>query len=866
MTVPDAGMPLAAVPTIWGNVPPRNKNFTGRVEILARLRQEAASRIAAILPEQDPKDPLPQAVLGLGGVGKTAIAIEYAHRYRADYDIVWWIQADQLSSARASLAGLASELQLHTPPAAGIDGAIPVVLEALSRGEPYKRWLLVFDNADQPKDILNLIPNGQGHVLVTSRNTDWQSEGSKLKGNKFKINTVPMGVCTLSESTEFLLRRVPKGLSEADAKRLAEKLGRLPLALEQAGALLAETGMPVDEYLRLLDVHVRAIMDEGKSPDYPLSMSAAWALSVAQLESQFPDARRLLRLCAFFGPDSIPSDAFRRGAEAVGEPVAEVIADPILFSRAVRALGRFALVTLDERSVSISMHRLVQALLREEMTEEERENYQRDVHRIMAAAVPDDPDDQGKWEDFRELLPHVAVKSTGLHKSRDPDVRDLALRMMRYADQSGNYQSCIALAERFIEEWTEDSGPDSPDVLRAQRHLGNAFRSMGRYADCSSLTKETLNRAQITLTETDPTTLSLRTAFAADLRATGDFQAARTTDNESRALFEKAYGLRDSRSLRLLSSLALDHGLNSQFTMAKDLYREASRYMNLAKSDSTDSDKLAAWIGLGWALRHLGEYEDALGVLLDARDYAIKRATLGPEHLASLRSANGYTIVCRRFPDRRLEALEIVRAIHRSSIRLFGESHPDTLAIAISLSNLLRSISETHHPEALELAEQTFARYPRAYGSSHPYYYGCMGNLAVLKRVTGDFVAARELDERALDGLSQRIGLRHHYSLTVATNLASDLAALGLHQEAREQGEDTVRELSELLGPEHPLTLACQVNLSLDLKALGDEEAAESLSSQVSASYLRTLGPDHPDTVVAAEGKRLDPDFDPAPI
>src|SRR5581483_8063241 len=239
MTVPDMGMPVANVPAIWGNVPQRNKNFTGRVDILARLRRGASSKITAVLPE----DPLPQAVQGLGGVGKTAIAIEYAHRYRSDYDLVWWIPADQLSQARSSLASLAGRLGLEAAMATGIDGAAKAVLDALRRGDPYRRWLLIFDNADQPEEINDLIPRGPGDVLITSRNHRWQSV----------TDTVPMDVFTRAESIEFLAKRVPKGLGKADADKLADKLGDLPLALEQAGAMLAETGMPIEEYLRLLD-------------------------------------------------------------------------------------------------------------------------------------------------------------------------------------------------------------------------------------------------------------------------------------------------------------------------------------------------------------------------------------------------------------------------------------------------------------------------------------------------------------------------------------------------------------------------------------------------------------------------------------
>jgi len=206
MTEPDARMARASIPAIWGGVPTRNKNFTGRDDILARLRQGASSRITAVLPEKDPNVPLPQGVHGMGGVGKTALAIEYAHRFGQDYDLVWWIPADQLPSVRGSLATLAARLGVEAQPAAGIDGLITAVLDALRRGDPYSRWLLIFDNADQPEDINDLIPRGPGDVLLTSRNHRWDAV----------INTVPMDVFLREESTEFLRKRVPN-LTAADA-------------------------------------------------------------------------------------------------------------------------------------------------------------------------------------------------------------------------------------------------------------------------------------------------------------------------------------------------------------------------------------------------------------------------------------------------------------------------------------------------------------------------------------------------------------------------------------------------------------------------------------------------------------------------
>jgi tetratricopeptide (TPR) repeat protein len=833
----------------------RNKNFTGRDDTLAKLRQGASSRGTAVLPEQDPDNPQPQAVHGLGGVGKTAIAIEYAHRFSSEYDLVWWIPSDQLPSVRGSLAALAAKLRLELPAATGIDGAIATVIDALRRGEPYSRWLLVFDNADQPEDIRQLIPDGPGHVLITSRNHRWQSV----------INTVPMDVFSRQESTDFLRKRVPKGLTEVDAVRLAAKLGDLPLALEQAGAMLSETGMPADEYLRLLDEQVTGIMDEGKSPDYPRSMTAAWKLSVSALQQRLPQALELLRCCAFFGPEPIPTNVLRRGAQSTGTAVAEVISDPILMAGAIRELGRYALVTLD--GTSIKVHRLIQALLRDELTEDQRAGYRHEAHLILATAAPADPDDSTTWSRFKDLLPHVNSDSTELPKSREAKVRDLAGAMMRYLYQSGDYESGLALTERFIEQWSKDSGADSADVLRAQRHLGNIMRILGRYPEAYAVTEQALATSRDKLGEDDLTTLSLRPSFGADLRASGNFRAALELDTESRTVLEAAYeDPEDSRTLRLLSSLALDYGLNGQYSTARDLYRQAFRRMS-ASANATALDVLGAWTGISWTLRLMGLFQEAFDVSQDARDYGQDPDNnLGPDHLGSLRSVNGWAIVSRRIPERRLDALEESTTTLKQATRLFGEAHPDTLGIAIGVSNLLRTISEDRHPEALALAESTVARYPGAYGPDHPYNYGCMSNLALLKRVTGNPDEARKLDEQALAGLTASLGPDHHYTLTVAVNLASDFAVLGNRREARRLGEDTWPRLSALLGDTHHHALGCAANLALDIMASDDEEAGKALQEQTLNTLKETQGPDFPDLAVATVGKRLDPDFDPPPI
>jgi hypothetical protein len=863
MTVPEANMPRGSVPVIWGDVPNRNKNFTGRDDILDRVREGASrlDRVTAVLPESgsgsaenDPGNPIPQGVHGLGGVGKTAIAIEYAYRYRSHYDLVWWIAAEQLPTVRGRLAALATRLGLEASPAAGVDGLIAAVRDALRRGEPYSRWLIVFDNADQPEDIEDLIPTGPGDVLITSRNHRWES----------RINTVPMDVFQPNESTDFLLKRVRRGLAAADADRLAKELGHLPLALEQAGAMLAETGMAADEYLRLLKEDAGTIMNQAPPSGYPHSMTAAWRLSVAAVKRGRPEALEVLRCCAFFGPEAIPRDVFRRGVQAADTAVGKVLSNPIATASIMRELARYALITLDGNAVKV--HRLIQALIRADLTAEQQAAYRHEAQLIMAAAVPENPDDNTTWNRFEGLLPHINAEATELHLSRDFEVRSLARGVIRWLYLSGDYTSALTLTERFIEQWTADSGPDDENVLRAQRHLGNIQRLMGRYAEAYRVTDESLTRARAVLGEEDPTTLSLRTGFGADLRATGKFAAARDLDTESRVLLERNYDPKDPRTLRLLSSLATDHGLMSEYSTAQELFDLALTDMNPANSGATPLDVISAWIGISWSLRLRGEYDDALAVAEDARDYGQNSSGLGADHLSTLRAVNAYLITCRRLPLRRLEVLEESTELFDLATRRHGESNPETLAIAIGLSNLMRSINRSYHQKALDLAEITAERVSAVYGASHPYNYGCMTNVALLKRATKDAAGARQLDQQALDGLTARLGNSHHYTLTAAMNLASDLAALGQLPEALSLGEDTLQRLTTLLGPTHSHTLGCAENLALDLIAAGEKERGKELQSKSLHLLSERYGQNSPDYEAAANGDRLDPDFDPFAI
>jgi tetratricopeptide (TPR) repeat protein len=830
---------MPGVPAVWGNVPQRIKNFTGRDEVLSQLRAAVSNADTVVL----------HALQGMGGVGKTALAIEYAYRYSSEYDLVWWIPADLPALVRAALAGLADRLALATAVGKGIEGAAAAALEALRLGQPHATWLLIFDNADEPDQLHQIIPRGPGHVLITSRNPRWEVLATQLEVNVFDRQ----------ESIEFLKKRIRGGISDSEANELANALGDLPLALEQAGACQTETGMGVGRYLQLLQQEVSKILAVGKPIEYERSMTAAWRVSVSEITKRLPPSEVLLRICAFFGPEPIPLEVFEHDTPGVETQVSELIKDPILLAQAIRELARFALVRIDRRAIIV--HRLIQALLRDGLSETERERYRHDVHVLLAASSPKDPDNSANWPRYEETVAHATSPITDISSCQDEAVRAFALEIVRYLYRSGDHPSSLSLAERLITRWTADSGPEADVVIDAKRHLGNALRELGRYQEAFAATDETLALSRRILGERNPLTLALRNSFGADLRAHGDFAGARKLDEESFSLHVKEFGETSPQTLRVMNNLALDYGLSSEYEEARKQHERTYLLQRGAKT-SSNNQILISLNGLARALRLCGKFMLARDMGEEAVDFG--REELNADHYLTLRAEIDLSIALRLLAVSFEDALDLAAQTYARCEALRGHSNPDTLAAAISLTNIQRTMGRVD--DALELAKNTVESYPGLYGHDHPYSHGCSGNLALMLRVTGQVAEARKLNEAALAGLDARLGRDHHYSLTVAMNLASDLFALGDTAGSLELSRDTLARMRRLLGEAHPVTLGCAANMVVDLRAGGHNDDADQLYEETMTSYLATLGDAHPDTVAASEGRRLDFDFDPPPI
>jgi cellulose biosynthesis protein BcsQ len=836
----DAARHPLAVPAVFEEVPGRNAAFTGRGEVLEALRDELSAGVAVVLP---------QALYGLGGVGKTQVAAEYAHRFAADYDVVWWVSAEQPTRVRASLAELAD--RLHVPPAANLTETAMLVKDALRRGDPYRRWLLIFDNAEDPDELEQYIPQGTGHVLVTSRNQDWAKRYDHIEVNVFHRE----------ESIALLTRRCP-ALVRADADSVAEALGDLPLAVEQAGAWLQSTGTSVQEYLTLVNTEITRLLGENRPASYPNSAAATWLVSIDALRTRSPAAAQLLELCAFFAPEPIPVSLFYDEAVvrllAAHQPKAR---GSLLLAPLIREISRFALARVDQSQNVIQVHRLVQAVVRDQMSQQQQDAARHNVHMTLAAANPHDTDLQANWERYGDLFPHLLP--SGAIECDDDSVREFVLDEVRYLWKLGDHTGSREVAELVLDDWKDRWGADDPMRLYAGTYLANAVRSLGDYDSALDADTRYERRLHAAVGDKHAYTLMAGRGLAADLRGLGKYAEALAADEESLRLFEEVFGDDHPETLKVANNLAVSLLLVGKPAEARDRDERTltSRREILGPRDLYT---LFSASNLARTRRETGNFAGSRTLQEETLErYRQQLESVEPDHQELLRSAKDLAVTLRKlglFADARRMSEDTLGRYRRTQ----GESHPDTLACATNLGCDLIAMEE--YEEARALLKETSERYRRALGEGHPFTLACDNNLAIVLRLLGERTAARALAERTWDAYQRVLGEGHPYTLACAVNVANSRYDSGEVSSARDIDDQTGQRYELVYGAQHPETLAARSNLSISLEALGQTDLARRVRRETLEAVRAALGPDHPNAHRVADGTRLNCDIEPPPI
>ncbi|HEY7417444.1 MAG TPA: tetratricopeptide repeat protein, partial [Ktedonobacteraceae bacterium] len=476
---------LSPVPPLWHVPWKRNIFFTGQEDLLSQLEYR-------LQHEQETALTQPHALSGLGGIGKTQLALEYAYRHRQDYHAILWGRADTYEALLSTFINIAHLLDLPEKD----EQDQKIIVEAVKTWlQGRSQWLFVLDNVEDLALVQEFLPPAfGGHLLLTTR---IQAMG---KDAKKQLEVKPM----LPEiGAQFLLRRArmlaaETRLEEAPeeevtrAKELAEELGGLPLAIDQAGAYMEETKCGLTRYQRLYQTQRAKLLArrggrqdrQGRSvDDHPESVIITWSVSFERLTQRNPAAAELLQFCAFLAPDAIPEELLSRGAGELGETLAPVAADAYAVDQAIAALGAYSFISRNRQTEMLSIHRLVQAVLQDFLSPEERRLWAKRASMALNAVFPQV--EHGTWSQCERLLPQAlaGAQSIELYQINVKEAGRLLHETASYLQDRARYAEAEPLYQRALRIREQQLGPEHPDVAQSLNGLANLYWQQGKYEE-----------------------------------------------------------------------------------------------------------------------------------------------------------------------------------------------------------------------------------------------------------------------------------------------------------------------------------------------------------------------------------------------
>ena len=683
--------------------PRLSMRFTGRADLLRDLNATLGQFGRAVL-------------VGLGGVGKTQVALAYINERRSEYEIVWWVRAEE----GAILADDFIEIGRVYGVAFATDDSQPqkitIVREWLSQRE---RWLIVFDNVEDTQTLAPFLPSGPGgHILLSSRRRMW-----------WDFPTLIVAPWKREESIEFL-RHAVEDSRTADA--LADQFGDLPLALEQASTYVQETSTSPADYLDLIRKRMPEMLGAGTASNYSRTVATAWSVSFDRVRREVPEAQDVLRLYAFFAAEGIPHTLLTSAdPKILSRALRTMVDDRLAYNRAISALVRYSLIQASRESVTV--HRLVQAVTRQDLTPNDAKRYATMAARVARAAFPSDVGYTMHWQRCSQLLPH-------------------AMAAARHAQKLG-----VALE----------------DATWLFERVGSFLRSRGEYDLARTSFESALSTLKGPHDFVDPDPADVFNKLGMVLRATGLLIEARDTFLEAERMDAASRGSDHPHVASILDNLGTVYRGLGDIGNARTAHERALAI----KQARLPSDH----IHLAVTLNGLGTSSRELGDLAAAREYheralEIRQNVLGDDHPDVSTSRNNLGNVLAdlgEFPTARLLLTQAMRADEAA----FG---PDSPVLAADLTNLGTVLFEMNNlDEARQTLERALAINEHLLGPEHPDVAAILNNLGVSLHLQGELDLAHDSLARALVIDESAIGPNHRDVAKVLVNVAVVDAALG---------------------------------------------------------------------------------------
>lgn len=664
-----------------GNIPiTRNAFFIGREKLLAQLHDRLSITRTAALTQA-------QALYGLGGIGKTQTAAEYAFRYGDEYTDVFWMRAATRETLVADFVALAELLDLPTREKQDQARIVAAVKRWLAA---HDGWLLILDNADDLPMAQEFLPtNHKGYVLFTTRA---QASGA-IAASVFVEQLTPReGTLLLLRWTKRLDMDTPlddaQTKDRAAAERIVKEMDGLPLALVQAGAYIEETGCNLEDYLDLYATHRKDLLAwrSHLTLDYPDTVATTWVLSFQQVEKANPAAADLLRLCAFLAPDAIPEALLTRGATALDAALAAAVADQFKLNEALEVLRRYSLVRRDGSTHTLSIHRLVQSVLKDSMDQKTQREWAERAVRAVNAAFPD-AKDYGAGATNQDYLPHAqecAALIAQYHLSF-PEAAQLLYRAGAFQYFHGFYPQSQSFHQQALAIRKQVFGPDHPAVAESLNMLAILSRIQGNDEQAEEFNLQALTIREKTLGSDHPATAESLNNLGVLYRNQSKYEQAEPLLLQARNIREQALGPEHPDTLNSFINLSKLYLEQRRYKQAEQLLQQT-----LATSERVQKldDLIIAQIFNLLAKLSYEQGNNERAETLWQRSLVIIEKALGPEHPITAERLNDLVklyVAQSRYTQAQTPSQ---RALNIGE-RILGPDHPDTIVYRELLTTIL---------------------------------------------------------------------------------------------------------------------------------------------------------------------------------
>jgi tetratricopeptide (TPR) repeat protein len=692
-------------------------------------------------------------VCGLGGVGKSSIAREYAWRTRNDYAVVWWLNAESEDGIVNGLLRLGSLLVRGFEQHADRRGAAQQVIGSMLSGFA-KPVLLIFDNLEEEGLLRTWRPRANSHVLATSRNASWPPG----------ITVISLTTWALETSIEYLQRESGRSdLSTQDARSIAEALGALPLALSHAAASLRAMRMITpDRYLERITEHLRKAP---RGAEYPSSVFATLSSAVAQAEKEAPGASALLCFAACFAPDAIPDELFRQSIERYSNELQAVVADDLQLDETLGALDRLSLLAFSEASRTYRIHRLVQLAALDRVAGD-RLAWAQCAISVADSAFPQA--DFKTWPQCERLLPHARAALDVLPEEIDyvPAGR-LAYRCGSYLAERGEYVVAEPILLRACTLLEKTLGPNDSEVGLSLRELAAIYYYLGRYSQAEPLMLQALGIQESTLGQQHPKVAVILSDLAILRNKQARYEEMEPLYTRALAIQERSLGAESPDVATTLSNLAVHYAWQGRYDDAESASTRALAIRERALGP--DHPQIATSLNnLGKVYYRQGRYDELIPLM--SRALAILERTIGPHHPDVAHALNNLALVHVR-QQRYDEAKALILRALDIRQKAFGEDHAEVGVLFNTLAQLheaqgLFDEARTSHARVLAIRERVF-------GLDHPEVASSLVDLAKLSVREESHDKAEPLYARALAIREKTLGTEHALTAAVREELSS---------------------------------------------------------------------------------------------